>query len=190
MNMNERFQDNVHALIEQRVIEASKKQVPQKLLSVAKWLGRPIIAQTLFGDRLDDTWKYDDDMIYDPNSIPTMKFSEDRTYEGGEWGSLDRGYNFDGLKCGINLCITALLYDNKLDELKATYNGYLVFAEIEGALKAYAPFPAWENALDMFYEAAVQREREQTIKEKAKRQEVNRQKMKNFWQKFRMLWGY
>jgi hypothetical protein len=184
--MQERFQDKIQSLVEKRVIEATKKQLTQKLVCISKYLGRSIIAQTLFNKDFDDR---EEDFIYD-REIPMMRFSEDRTYAVSEWEDKETGFHFDGLRCGINLCVTALIYDNKLEELKATYNGYLVFAEVEGELKAYAPFPAWEDAVEMFYEAAIQKERKTLLEENAKKKQQNQEKMKGFWQKFRMLWGY
>lgn len=180
--MSDRFKEKVHALIEQRVIDATKKRLTQKLMLVAEYLGKPIVAQSAFGDRYFDPYVREDPMIYDDDPIPV--------HDPDEWSTSERGFHFDGLKVGINLVVTALTYDGKLDELKATYNGYLVFAEIEGELKAYAPFPAWEDAVDMFYEAALQREKKRTVEKREQRQEENRQKMQSFWQKFRMLWGY
>lgn len=185
--MSERFQDKIQSLVEKRVIEATKKQLTQKLVLISKYLGRPIIAQTLFSRDFDD--RQEEDFIYDRN-IPMMEFSEDRQYAVSDWEDRDTGFHFDGLRCGINLCITTLIYDNKLDELKATYNGYVVFAEVEGELKAYAPFPAWEDAVEMFYEAAVEIERKKLMEQNAKKKLENQEKMKSFWQKFRMLWGY
>lgn len=180
--MSERFKEKINSLIEQRIMEATKKQITQKLLCVSKYLGRKITAQSMFADPLRDHWQTDEDLIYDPNHISTN--------DPDDWTITDRGFYFDGLKCGINLCVTVLLYDDKVSELKATYNGYLVYAEIEGEVKAYAPFPAWENALDMFHEAAVQVEKKRMMEHKEIRQEDNRQKMQSFWQKFRMLWGF
>lgn len=180
--MRDQAEEKIRALIEQRVIEATKKQMTQKLLLIAKFLGRPIIAQSILGNKLDDPWRLEEDIIYDPTNLPLQ--------DPDEWSTTERGFHFDGLSCGINLCITALFYDRKVEELKVTYNGYMVFAESEGVLRAYAPFPAWENAVTMFHEAAVQKEKKKLIEEKQHKQEDNRRKRESFWQKFRMLWGY
>jgi hypothetical protein len=180
--MKDKFDEKIRSLIEQRVIESTKKRITQKLLMISKYMGRPIISQSVIGD-LEESWHRQGDygLLYDPTKI----------YDAEDVGEpYDRGYHFDGLKCGINLCITVMVFDNKISELKATYNGYLVFAEMEGELKAYAPFPAWEDAMDMFYEGAVQMEKKKMEQEKAKRQEANKRAFSSYWQKFRMLWGY
>lgn len=154
----------------------------KKLLTIAENLGKKIIAQSVVGNKLDDPWRLEDeDMVYDPTVI----------HEADEdWSSTDLGFHFDGLKCGINLCITAMLYDNKLSELKATFNGYVVFCEEEGELKAYAPFPTWENAVEMFYEAALDIEKKRLLRAKEVRQTASKERMNEFWSLFRRLWGY
>lgn len=175
MNMKEK----IKALIEQRVIEATKKQMTQKLLLISKMLGRPIVSQTsVVGTKLENPWE--EDLIYDPM----------RVHDADDWDTTDIGYYFDGLSCGINLCVTALIYDGKVYELKTTYNGYLVFVEKDGELKAYAPFPAWEDAVNMFYEAAVQREKARELKMKVEREAENKKRRATFWQTIRSLWGY
>lgn len=180
--MQEKFEDKVKSLIEQRVIEATKKQITKKLFCIAKQMGRPIISQSIVRNKFNEIWRYEEDFIYEPQTL---------VQEPHEWDTLDMGYYFDGgLKCGLNLCVTAMVYDEKLSEIKATYNGYLVFAEAEGELKAYAPFPLWEEATDMFYAAALEKEKQYLLKEKESRKERNKQKMFSFWQKFRAIWGY
>jgi len=179
--MQDKLKEKVQALIEQRVVEATKKQVTQKLLMIAKYLGKPIISQSTFGDKYFDPYYREEEMIYDD------KLS---VQDPDEWTTVERGYHFDGLKVGINLVITSQTYDEKVSELKATYNGYLVFAEVEGELKAYAPFPVWEDAVNMFHEAAIQVEKKRLVEQRVVRIDDNRQKMEGFWNKFRMLWGY
>lgn len=176
------FNEKLEALIEQRVIEAAKKQVTKKLLCISTNLGKPIISQSFIGNKLYGTGHLQEDLIYDPNRIPIQ--------EPEDWSSVEHGYYFDGLRCGINLCITAMIYDGKVDELKATYNGYLVYGESRGELVAYAPFPTWEDAVDMFYEGALQAEKAKLLKEREEKKEKNRQKMSIFLDKFKSLWGW
>lgn len=175
--MAEKFDEKIKLLIEQRVIQATKNQTTVKLYNIAKYLGKPIISQSIFNDAPQE-----DPIFYDGNKIDVR--------DPDDWNTIEYGMYFDGLKYGVNLCITALIYDGKLDELKATYNGYLVYAESEGELKAYAPFPSWERPVDMFYEAAIQAEKEKAKQEQIQRRETNRKKMSDFWKKFKSLWGF
>jgi hypothetical protein len=174
--------DKIARLIEQRVFQATKKQVSLKLTNVARVLGKPIISQSVFNNYLSDAWNMPgEDMVYDDNHV----------YEADEDSSdTHRGWYFDGLKFGINLCVTALVYHDRVVELKATYNGYVVFAEIEGNLKSYAPFPAWEDAVNMFYEGSVTVDRRRQQEESLRKKEEFSKRWGEFWKSFKMLWGY
>lgn len=177
--MAETTKQKIQLLIEQRIVQATKKEITHKCATVARELGRPIIAQTIFQNVLPDPWELADDLVYDPEKV----------HEAQDWTESERGFAFDGLRYGINLCITALTFDDKLLELKVTYNGYLVYAEIDGRLKAYAPFPTWENALAMFYQGAVQKKSRREESERLERQESQRRKWAQFWTSFKRLWG-
>lgn len=180
--MGNKFEDKIQSLIEERTIAAIKKQVSQKLQSIARNLGKPILSQNYMHSKMNnvDDMDHELNMIYDPIQIDEM----------ADWHVTENGYYFDGLKYGVNLSIIALIYEDKLFELKATYNGYLVFAEIDGILKAYAPFPLWENAMEMFYEGSSQREKKRIAKEREEKKEMNKKRMQSFWEKFRHSWGF
>lgn len=166
--------EKVRALIERRIIEANEKKITNKLYSVAKVLGRSIISQNESGTFLQDVWKLPDD------ELP----------EYDDWEQQQHGFYFDGLKCGINLCIKAIVYDEMLYEIKSSYNGYLVYHEEEGQLRAYAPFPEWENQLEMFYEASVLKEQRITQHAKQEKEEQKRKRGESFFKMIRSLWGY
>jgi hypothetical protein len=174
--------DRIKSLVEQRVIEAARKQMNLKLSSIAKQLGKPIISQSVFSNYLPDVWALpDEDIIYDPSVVQTA--DED-------WNENQIGYSFDGLKFGVNLCINILIYEDKVVEIKTTFNGYLVYAEIEGDIEAYAPFPAWEDYVEMFYQGATEKEKDRIIKEYEDKKEEKNKRFKKFWESFRGLWGY
>lgn len=166
-------------------MQAAHKMVSQKLISIAKNLGHRVIASSVFRNKLPDAWQYDNDVFYEGTEPKIEKIEED-----DDWIEYNLGFFYDGLKCGINLCVTILAYDKKVVEIKATYNGYVVYAEVEGEVKAYAPFPAWEDAMNMFYEAATAREKVNLKKEKEEEREKNKKLFSHFWQAFRMAWGY
>lgn len=174
------FKENIKSLVEKRIIEATKKQITAKLFCIAKNLGKPIISQGLFSNPLVNVWETENDMIYDPNKV----------MDADNWDTHQLGYSFDGLKCGINLCVTALCEHDKLSEIKATFNGILVFAEMDGEIKAYAPFPAWEQPLMMFYDAATTSEKKKVEEQKEEIRISNQNKLSKYWEKFRKLWGY
>ena len=179
--------EKLRVLVEERRILAIKNQIAPKMISIAKNLGQKIVGTTIFDNRLSDAWRADDNGFFYDNSAEIHTVEED---DGENWTEYDVGFAFDGLKCGINLCITCMAFDNKVVEIKATYNGYLVFAEIEGVVKAYAPFPAWEDALNMFYEGAIIREKHNHDKERKEKEKERRKRFAKFWEAFKNLWNY
>lgn len=176
--------EKIERLIEDRINEATRKQINVKCNCIARSLGKPIAARSMFTNYLPDVWALptEDDMIYDPSRI--------REAEEWENSGEDLGWAFDGLRFGINLCIHAMTYEKRVVELKTTFNGYLVYAEIEGQIKAYAPFPAWENHVNMFYEGALAQEKTRLDKEKQLKLAEKKRRFANFWESFRLLWGY
>lgn len=153
------FEDKIQLWKDKRIIESVEKKITQKLESISKNLGRPIISE--YG--------------VDEEDLPITEYL---------------GHYFDGLKYGINLCITCMIYEDKLVDIKATYNGYLVYHEIEGTLEAYAPFPEWENALEMFYEGTKKTDKQNIIKERENARKINMKLAYSFWEKFRHTWGF
>jgi DNA invertase Pin-like site-specific DNA recombinase len=97
---------------------------------------------------------------------------------------------FDGLRFGTNLTITCMGHEDKIFEIKCTYNGYCVFEEIEGNIKSYAPFPEWRNKLEDFYLLSSQREMTKKKLNKTSKIENNQKKMNGIIQKLKLLWNY
>lgn len=179
------LKEKIRYLIEQRKIEATKKQIVQKMILISRVLGNQIVSTTTSSARMPQLWQLDSNnkMLDDEGDI--VKLEEDDT-----WIDYEMGFCFDGLKCGINLCVLCLAYDSKVVQIKVTYNGYLVFLESEGEISAYAPFPAWEEAMEMFYEAAVVKEKTKLMEEKALREQERKTKLSEFFRAFKALWGY
>lgn len=173
--------EKIQSIIEERLIQATKKELTKKLTTIAQMLGKPIIAQSSLSTKLDDPWSLEDPFIYDP--VVNIREADD------DWNTSERGYYFDGLKCGLNLCVTVMSYDSKITDIKATWQGYLVYLEVDGELKAYAPFDAWEDVLNMFYQAAVARQKKREEVEKKEKAEENKRKVSQFWERFRQYWG-
>lgn len=166
-------------LVEQRIIEATKKNIANKLWLVAKNLGKPIISQGIFSNPITTP----EDIIYDSGEIATVSEEDD-------WNIYNRGYYFDGLRYGVNFCITADAYEDKMTNIKATFNGYLVFAEVEGEIRAYAPFPAWESPLTMFYVGALKYDTKLQRKESYRQYKERKSRFATFWENFRQLWNF
>lgn len=166
-------EQRIRALIEKRTIDAQRKELTKKLYTIVKAFGRPIIEQNVSYTSLPDFWEVD------APELPEI--SEDNINL--------RGYYFDGLSRGINICIKLTIYDGKPAEIKCDYNGYMVYCEDSGELTAYAPFPAWEEAVERLYgyarPAAEQKIKEETLKQK----ESDKKRAMGIMQKLRLLWG-
>lgn len=164
---------------EQRLIEAAEKNLlgaNGKLGSICRYLGTEIKA---VGGSLYDSYEYEFDSWgeEDPDELPTSGI-DDPVY--------NIGYLFDGLSRGMHLEIKYLAYEKRLS---CYYKGHEVYREIEGDLKAYAPFAEWETLIDKLHKTA------QTVAGKKKKQQAEETKVeklayaKSFLQKLRERWG-
>jgi len=166
------------AIIEKRTFEAAKKEVSKKLQTIVRYLGRPVVEQISNVRNLPDFWELEEN----EDDFRALMADEDIR-------EVLVGYYFDGLKCGINLTIQTLIYEDKIVETKAHYNGYPVFCESEGRLEGYAPFDEWENHLNMFYSAAIPVEQAQKTEAKKISREINKRENKEALNKFKRIWG-
>ena len=163
---------------ERRTIEATKKNimgVEGKLVSIAKYLGDPLIRQ---GSKL-----FDQTFMEDPYDI--SEDDEIRTSEDGDV-HYEEGWIFSGLSRGLHLDIHFHEDENKIT---VWYKGYEVYLEEAGDLLTYAPFQEWENIVERLYKVA--RKKEQDAKNDLVG-EIEQQVMKekrSFFQRLRMKWG-
>lgn len=192
--------DKEKKIQEQRTIEATQKDLmglDGKLGVILKNLGEPIIAQTE-GDGLLEYQYYQDDDYEPPEikgtpeeilkRIPSMyvegvdeeMYQSDIQYNN----TYEIGLIFDGLSRSINIEIRYLEENN---ELRVTYEGYVVYKEYAGELHAYVP-GEWEQFIERLFPFAKQKEKD-NIKQKkvlfAKEAEANKtswlRKMANKW---------
>lgn len=162
------------AFVESRIIEATKKDIANKAIIISKSLGKPIIAQ------------YDD---YSP--LFETSFEDEEEFPTGDCYEKEIGYFFNGLYYGINLEITCMKYtDKKMAEIKITWNGYPVFLETDNKIEGYAPHKSWEDKFEMFYEAALDRDRKSKIKLAESEKEKSKSLFAKMIKEFKMLWGY
>jgi len=177
----------VKALIERRQMEAIKKQIGTKLTVTAQNFGQPIVSAG-YRQTNPNYWEEKDGFYVEEfNEIHTVEDNED-------WLEYDMGWYFDGLRFGVNLSILVLTApeDNerkRVVEIKATYNGYVVFAEIEGKIKAYAPFKLWEEPLNDIYIGATKADNRRKEREKIQKSKEAKGKLEKVWKMVRMLWG-
>ncbi len=176
----------VKTLIERRQMEALKKQIGTKLTVIAQNLGRTVASA---GQRqVDPRYWEEQDGWY------TEDFNEIKTADD-DWVEYETGWYFDALRFGVNLSVLVLTTrdestnDYRVIEIKATYNGYVVFAEIEGKIKAYAPFKAWEDPVENIFVSADRADKRRKEREKIERVKESKSKLDQVWKMVRLLWG-
>lgn len=134
--------EEIKRLIEARQIEATKKQITLKLMCIVRNLGQGIYGDVGFGAGLGGSSLDTEAWMTPEERGEEMPTAED----GGEYS--DMGYLFDALNIGHNFEVRWLVHDR---ELLAKYNGYTVYQEEEGKLKAYVPNKVWEDLMDRLY---------------------------------------
>jgi hypothetical protein len=158
----------IKGLLDARIIEATKKKVSLKLCTIAKYMGSPIIGE--YGYIFPE-----EDGILDLNE---------------DINESHLGWSYDSLRSGINFEIVIRSYGEKINLVKATYNGYIVYNEEDGDIKGYAPKNDWEHHVDKLYERAKQYEKTALTIEHEKEKEMLKEKKKTFFQKLKEVWGY
>ncbi len=167
------IEQRIKSLIENRTHEAIRKELSKKLLTIVRAFGKPIIEQIVPYTSLPNFWE---------TEAPEIPEISDDSIQL-------RGYYFDGLSRGINLCIKVTMYDNFISELSCDYNGYRVFTETEGEIRSYAPFTSGEEAVDRLHSYAVPVDEEKTRVKKQEKKEADKKKALTIMQKLRLLWG-
>jgi hypothetical protein len=168
--------DKILKFVENRRLEAIKDQIGNKMILIVRSLGQKITS----------VQKPQENYFLYQEEVPEAAGKE--TISG--WTESDYGWYFDGLRFGTNLTITCMGHEDKIFEIKCTYNGYCVFEEIEGNIKSYAPFPEWRNKLEDFYLLSSQREMTKKKLNKTSKIENNQKKMNGIIQKLKLLWNY
>jgi hypothetical protein len=172
--------EEIKRLIEQRQIEAVKKQLTLKLMTVVKSLGQGIYGDFGCGREFSST-AYDPDawLTEDERSKGGMPTANDDDYS-------DMGYIFDALNMGHNFEVRWMGWEK---ELRAKYNGHVVYLDVEGKLRAYVPNATWEGLTDRLYELAKPIDERARQKEKEESQQSYFKQAAKFLKELREAWG-
>ena len=168
------IEERIKSLIEKRTIEATRKELTKKLHVIVKAFGRPVVEQTVQYSMLPDFWEFETPDIL----------------EAGDEAVYLKGYYFDGLRRGINICIKLMFYDSRPAELDVQYNGYRKYLEIEGELKSYVPGDDWEDAVNRLYGYARPVESQKYQEEQETKKELDKRQAQGLIERFKALWGY
>jgi hypothetical protein len=171
----------IKSLIDARVVEALKKKITAKLTTIAQHMGSPILGEYSYSSMLPDFWEYEIDDPYDANRVI------DASNNASE---MNLGYSYDSLRYGINFDIVIRIYADKINIVRASLNGNIVYLEEEGELKSYVPNPIWEQHMEDLYVHAHKLEKQVLDQEKAIKEEELKKSKKTFLQKLKLIWGY
>ncbi len=171
--------EEIKRLIEERQIMATKKQLSLKMTTIVTNLGSGIYGDVSFGAGLGGS-------TLDTNAWMLPEEKNEEILDAEEVDYSDLGYLFDALGMGHNFEIR--LFKNER-ELQAKYNGYVVYLEEEGKLKAYVPNSTWENLVDTLYRRAKPIEDEMKEKTKEKNQKSFLKQASKFMKDLRESWG-
>lgn len=187
--------DDIVRIIEERKAQAAKKELTKKLLAVCKVLGQPIRSQHggigdqgMTFNQPDFPWR-DEYWAEDGASHPVFEMFNEKARNADDHDTAATiGYIFDSLNWGKNLEVR---YLTDLSELKATFDGRLVYKEDTGNLIAYIPGPdTWEPLLDRLFESAKVRHDGRKAAREAAAEEQAAKRAKGIIQKLREAWGF
>jgi hypothetical protein len=171
----------IKALIDARTIEAIKKQVTNKLSTIAQYMGSPIMGEYSYSSILPDFWEFEMD---DPFDADRIRDANDNMSES------NLGWSYDSLRHGINFEIIVRTYADKITLVRATYNGNAVYLEEDGILRGYAPNYTWEQHMEDLYAHAHKLEKAALKKMEEEEEKDNKRSRKTFFEKLKWIWGY
>jgi len=172
--------DEIKRLIESRQVEATKKQLSKKMLCIAKYSGHKMYSEFGFGSGSMSTQYDSDDWLTEgEKGYANLPEATDDFFE--------YGYVFDALNSGHNLEIRYMSGDN---ELRTTYNGYVVYLEIDGKLRAYVPHNNWEEVVERLYQKAKVKEELVVKEEKIESESKFMREATKFLKELRDSWGF
>jgi len=183
------MQDKEQLVKEHRLIEATSRNytgMEGKFGFILKTLGEPIISQT---SQSYCVTKFVD--VYDLPDEETMPTAD------VEMISDEIGKMFSGLKYGANLEIRYLKFGTILDidatyktvekVLDVSYDGELVYREIEHNLDVFKPNELWETAVERLY--ALAKKKAKKIDTKALAIHEKKLEQLNLLERLRAKWG-
>ena len=172
--------EEIQRLVQDRENQATKRQISPKLMTVARSLGQSVFGDMGFGSGLGGS-------PYDPEAWMSDEEKGEDLPTAGDGDPSDMGLIYDALNIGHNFEIRYMKHDK---QVRAKYDGRIVFLEEEGKIKAYVPNPVWEELLDRIYAKAKPVEETRKIKEKQESKEGFVKQANKFLKELRESWGF
>jgi hypothetical protein len=173
--------DKEKVIREKRELDAVREGImglDGKYGTIVRNLGQPIIAHG--GGALYESTTADYLDIYgevEEEEIPTI--DEDVSVQ-------ELGWHWDGLKFGIHAEIRYLI-DKK--ELLVTWQGFPVYAEVQGELEAYNPTGEWQEKLEPVYRMAKRKEAQYRHQVTTEKRQESRAASLSWLEQLRQRWG-
>lgn len=170
--------EEIKRLREKREIEATLKKLSSKMQCILQNIGQPIISQ------------YSANTVFDSEGWLTeeeRRGKDDIQILDEDEGGYCIGHIYDSLSLGKNIEIKYMIHER---ELKATFNGRVVYKEVEGVLEGYVPSQLWEETIEKVYLNARQVEERKAAQDKEKKRERATKNAIGFIQKLRDAWGF
>jgi hypothetical protein len=171
--------EEIKRLVEERQIMASKKKISSKLNTVVTSMGSSVYGDSGYGAGYSSNAYETESCILPPDTGEDIQIAHDADCS-------DIGYLYDALRLGHNFEILYLKYER---QLRAKYNGYIVYLEEEGKLKAYVPNPVWEELLDRIYLKAKIVEEDNQKQTKIENEKGFMKHASKFMKELRESWG-
>lgn len=160
------MKEEIKKLIDQRIGEARKKEISDKVIRILNVYGHKILRDSYIIEEYEEEEEFP--LIVDGN-INTV------------------GLYYDFLGSGCNL----QLYQNlETTELKITYKGYPVYQELNGEIKMYVPSHEWEEKIKSLFDVTKKRERKLNQAEKAKETKKQDRERSNIIDYLAKFWGF
>lgn len=174
--------EEIKRLKEKREIEATLKKLSSKMQVILQNIGHPMVSHSS-----NNSVSYYDNEAWLTEGERTANKSHGMDTMDEEDSGYCIGYIYDTLHTGTNIELKYMINER---ELKATFNGYTVYLEIEGVLHGYAPNDAWESAIESAYARAKLVEESKKKQEKEEKQKQAIKKANTFIQRLRETWGF
>ena len=175
--------EHIERAVEHRRAQAAERNLTRKLNLIVTTLGQEIRRQG--GGVGVSGFAFEQQQTLDPDWSWQLDSEDDGQLPVSDEGSSFMGWQFDGLSSGVNLQIC---YDKTTENLKASYDGYLVYEEMCNTVVRYLPSPQWEDKLDLLCRIAERKAKlkEQDHSDDKKKGRSRLQKVRDY---LRSNWG-
>lgn len=189
MDKNEAF-DQMREMIEQRRMRVITEKIPEKIICVTKYLGKPVVSNGVMPVRTDHNGDCDAASYFDHTQVLSSDDIGSSKVIGWRLCRLGAGTNLELVVMTGDPLYSESYNESSSLEIKAVYNGKSVFVQEDGTVHCYYPTDEWENMLGTLYVTAEQLEKAEKKESALERKKEAREKYEGFWRQLKNLWNY